>query len=236
MSWRGCEWYLVLTLLFLLEIGIQGQSKHTVPAITGQNVSLYVSRLTKYRQITWFFTTDQKIVEKDSEDTTYVFSRFKGRICLHQNGTLQIFNVTRMDSSTYIFKLQRIDGSEKEEKTELQVFDPIPENFLTAEKIQKESNGCFLNLSCVIPDPSVTYTWYDEAGHKPIFQGGVLEITVNSQNYSKSYTCQASNLAETKNDTIRFTKLCEQAPSSAEAWTITWLMVLLPTVLGLLLT
>ncbi|XP_034865840.1 CD48 antigen isoform X2 [Mirounga angustirostris] len=67
-------------------------------------------------------------------------------------------------------------------------------------------------------------------------QNFVLEITVEPQNYSKFYTCQASNPVSSKNDTVYFTLPCKLARSSGVAWIATWLMVMVPIVPGLLWT
>nr|XP_035940607.1 CD48 antigen isoform X2 [Halichoerus grypus] len=67
-------------------------------------------------------------------------------------------------------------------------------------------------------------------------QNFILEITVEPQNYSKFYTCQASNPVSSKNDTVYFTLPCKLARSSGVAWIATWLMVMVPIVPGLLWT
>ncbi|XP_021537578.1 CD48 antigen isoform X3 [Neomonachus schauinslandi] len=67
-------------------------------------------------------------------------------------------------------------------------------------------------------------------------QNFVLEITVEPQNYSKFYTCQASNPVSSKNDTVYFTLPCKLARSSGVAWIATWLMVMVPIVPGFLWT
>lgn len=63
---------------------------------------------------------------------------------------------------------------------------------------------------------AVKYTWYDDSRLlSQELEGNVLNITVNSQNYSNSYTCQVKNPVSAKNSTVHFSKLCEQGKQIA---------------------
>ncbi|XP_059998235.1 CD48 antigen, partial [Lagenorhynchus albirostris] len=203
-------------------------------AISGSNVSLSISSLpTNYKSLTWFYTTDQKIVEWESGQPKYFNTKFKDRARLDlQSGTLHIHNVQKEDSSTYLLKVLKDPGYEDEWKISLEMLDPVPKPVIEVKKTQGV-NKCNLTLSCVIQDQSVNYTWYAEFLPKE-FQSSVLEVTHTPQNYSSSYTCQVSNPVSSQNYTVNFTSPCVLAPSSGVAWTATWLVITVTTVLGLL--
>ncbi|XP_037360357.1 CD48 antigen [Talpa occidentalis] len=235
MYWQGWEWCLVLQLLFLLETGIQGQPEHKVTALAGSNVRLLMPHSGKYREVSWFFNTSKKIVLWDSGELTYFDNEMKSRIHLDQSRTLHISRVQKSDSSTYICEVVSNEGKIEQKTIQLQVFGPVPQPVLKQEMIKKVNSNCFLNLSCVVRDPSVSYSWYGESGLLPEFQHGMLELIVNQQNYSDFYTCNVSNPFEWKKATINVSSLCVPGASSVRAWPVHWLVVMLPTVLGLLL-
>ncbi|XP_034865839.1 CD48 antigen isoform X1 [Mirounga angustirostris] len=236
------EWCLALELLMLphlfLATSIQGHSEHLVTAISGSNVSLQISSLpANYTQLTWLYTADQKILEWESKRTSFFNSKFKERVRLNQNHALCIYNVQKEDSSTYIFRVLEEYGREKEWYISLEVHDPVPKPDIKIWKTQEVNNACHLQLSCMIPNQSINYAWYGDSGlFSTGLQNFVLEITVEPQNYSKFYTCQASNPVSSKNDTVYFTLPCKLARSSGVAWIATWLMVMVPIVPGLLWT
>ncbi|XP_017902031.1 PREDICTED: CD48 antigen-like [Capra hircus] len=212
-----------------------GYSKYATP---GDNVSLQISNLPKnHRSLTWFYTTDQKIVEWESgEPTKYFDTKFKDRATLDSRGTLHISKVQKENSSTYLLRVLKDSGHEEEYKISLMVLDPVPKPVITVKKRQK-MNTCYLTLSCGIQDQSVTYTWYWESGSFPEeLQSSVLEDVHTPQSYSKSYTCQVSNPISSQRNTIHFTSPCVQASSSGVAWTATWLVIMVTTVLNLLWT
>ncbi|KAG8509920.1 CD48 antigen, partial [Galemys pyrenaicus] len=187
------------------------QPEYYVPALAGGNVNLSIPNLSGYTQFTWLFNSKMKIAELIINDSlTYFENEFKGRTCLHPDGILQIFNVQKEDSSIYILKLKDEKGVEESRKIQLEVFGPVPKPVLKLENIKNSGNYCFLNLSCVVSDPSVSYTWYEKNWHQLEHRHGVLEVTVNQQNYSDSYTCSVSNPVDNKTDTIRFTSFCMQ--------------------------
>ncbi|KAI4579467.1 hypothetical protein MJT46_000835 [Ovis ammon polii x Ovis aries] len=101
-----------------------GYSKYATP---GDNVSLQISNLPKnHRSLTWFYTTDQKIVEWESgEPTKYFDTKFKDRAMLDsQSGTLHIRKVQKEDSSTYLLRVLKDKGHEEEYKIPLMVLGP----------------------------------------------------------------------------------------------------------------
>ncbi|XP_059976587.1 CD48 antigen [Mesoplodon densirostris] len=203
-------------------------------AISGSNVSLPISSLpSNCKSLTWFYTTEQKIVEWDSGQPKYFNTKFKDRVKLDlQSGTLHIHNVQKEDSSTYLLMVLKDTGDEDEWKISLMVFDPVPKPKIKVKKTQ-EVNKCYLTLSCVIQDQPVNYTWYAQSLPTE-FQSSVLEVTHVPQNYSRSYTCQVSNPVSSQNNTVNFTSPCVLASSSGVAWTATWLVIMVATVLGLL--
>ncbi|XP_059269491.1 CD48 antigen isoform X2 [Mustela nigripes] len=187
---------LALELLLLFHLvwptSTQGPSEHRVTAISGTNVCLPISNLpAKYIQLTWFYTTNQKILEWESNQILLFDSEFKGRVSLGQNQNLCIHNVQKNDSSTYILRVLTDSGTEKEWHTRLEVYG---------------------------------------------LQNSVLDIIVEPNNYSTFYTCQLSNPVSSKNDTVYFTPPCKLGRSSAVAWIMTWLIVMVPVVPGLLWT
>ncbi|XP_025716425.1 CD48 antigen isoform X1 [Callorhinus ursinus] len=236
------EWCLALEFLMLphlfLATSIQDHSEHPVTAISGSNVSLQISSLpANYKQLTWLYTTNQKILEWESNRTSFFKSKFKDRVRLNQSHALCIYNVQKEDSSTYILRVLDESGTEKDWHISLEVHDPVPKPDIEIRKTQKVNNGCHLQLSCMIPNQSINYTWYGDLGpFSTGLQNFVLEITVEPQNYSKFYTCQASNPVSSKNDTVYFTLPCKLARSSGVAWVATWLMVMVPIVPGLIWT
>uniref|UniRef100_A0A8C3WQ17 CD48 molecule n=1 Tax=Catagonus wagneri TaxID=51154 RepID=A0A8C3WQ17_9CETA len=240
---RSLECCLALGLLQLphlfLAIGIQGGSEYSEFVISGGNVSLQISDLPKnYKSLTWFYTTDQKIVEWESGELKYFDTKFKGRTRLDlQTGALHIQNVQKEDKSTYRLKVDADTSSEKNWVITLMVLDPVPKPVITIRKTEEMNNSCYLILSCVIQDQDVTYTWYEESGPFPKeLQNSKLEITLVPQNYSRFYTCQVSNPVSSQNDTVYFASFCHPALSSGIAWTAPWLVIMVATVLGLLWT
>ncbi|XP_062961957.1 CD48 antigen [Cynocephalus volans] len=208
--------------------------------VSGSNVSLQISESLpdNYKQLTWFYGPDQKIVEQEfGRPPMYFDTSFKGRVMLHSpSGVLCIFTVRKEDSSTYLLKVLKKTKNEKVWKVPLEVLDPVPKPQIKIEKTEEIENNCYLKLSCKVLDQSVNYTWYGDSGPFPKgLQNSVLEITSTKQNYSKFYTCQASNPVSSKNDTLYFTPPCTLARSSGVAWITTWLEVMVPTVLGILL-
>ncbi|KAI4548766.1 hypothetical protein MG293_001096 [Ovis ammon polii] len=189
---------------------VQGYSKYATP---GDNVSLQISNLPmKNRSLAWFYTTDQKIVERESgEPTKYFDTKFKDRATLDsQSGTLHIRKVQKEDSSTYLLRVLKDNGHEEEYKISLMVLDPVPKPEINVNMTQK-MNTCNLTLSCGIQGHSVTYTWYWESGSFPKqLQSSVLEDVHTPESYSKSYTCQVSNPISRQNNTIHFTSPCVQ--------------------------
>ncbi|XP_061257357.1 CD48 antigen [Bos javanicus] len=237
MCSRRREWSLTLEILLLphlfLAISIQGHSKYAIP---GDNVTLHISNLPKnHKSLTWFYTTDQKIVEWEFDEPMYFNTKFKDRATLHpQSGALLIRNIQKEDSSTYLLRVLKDNGDEEEWKISLMVLDPVQKPVITVKKLW-EMNNCKLMLSCVIQNQSVDYTWYWESGSFPKqLQGSVLQVVHTPQNYSKSYTCQVSNPVSSQNSTINFTSPCEQASSSEVARTATWLVIIVTTLLNLL--
>ncbi|XP_008152459.2 CD48 antigen [Eptesicus fuscus] len=240
---EGLKWCLALQLLLphcFLETRIQGQLANPKFAISGSNVRLQIPNLPKsYLRLVWFYTADQKILEWETNQPTpdYFKTKFKDRVTLDlQNGTLYIYNVQEEDSSIYTLKVVLKSGFEEGWSIPLKVFDPVPKPDITIEKTQEMNNSCHLILSCMARSPSVNYTWYGDSG--PIserLQSGVLNITVIPQNSSKFYRCEVSNPVSQNNDTVYFISPCELAQSSGVAWIPMWLMVIVPTILGLLL-
>ncbi|XP_069334579.1 CD48 antigen isoform X2 [Eulemur rufifrons] len=252
MSSRGWEWCLAVELLLLpllfLATNTQGtfhqlsgdHSKKEVIVVSGSNVSLQIlkSLPNNYKQLTWFYTIHQKIVERDSSKSKYFDSKFKGRVMLDpQSGALNIYNVQKEDSSTYLMRVSNATGKEQEWTILLEVFDPVPTPAIKIEKTEETNNICHLKLSCVIPDRSVNCTWYGDSGPFSVAcQNSVLELRVpEPQKYSKFYTCKFSNRVSSKNDTVYFTPPCTLARSSGVDWIASWLVVMVPTSLGLLL-
>ncbi|XP_016070897.1 PREDICTED: CD48 antigen [Miniopterus natalensis] len=217
-----------------------GQSERPVFQVSGKNASLQISNLPEnYQRLTWFYNTTQKILQWESNEPNPRFFRtkFKDRVMLcRENGALHISDVRKEDSSNYILKVLK-SGIERGWKVPLQVFDPVPRPVIKIEKAQEVNNSCYLNLSCVVQDESVKYTWYGDSG--PILeklQSRVLEITVKPQTYSRFYMCQVSNPVSNSSDTVYFTSACKLAGSSGVAWTTEWLVVMILIILSLLLT
>uniref|UniRef100_A0A8C5Y8H5 CD48 antigen n=1 Tax=Microcebus murinus TaxID=30608 RepID=A0A8C5Y8H5_MICMU len=217
MSARGWEWCLAVELLLLpllfLATNAQGHSTGEVIVVSGSNVSLQISKSLpdNYKQLTWFYTIHQKIVEWDSGKSKYFNTKFKGRVVLDpESGALNIYNVQKEDSSTYLMRVSNATGKEQEWKILLKVFDPVPTPAINIEKTEETNNTCYLKLSCVIPDQSVNYTWYADSGLLPeAYQRSVLELRVpEPQKYSKFYTCEVSNPVSSKNDTVYFIPPC----------------------------
>ncbi|EHB13657.1 CD48 antigen, partial [Heterocephalus glaber] len=184
----------------------------TITRASGSNVTLQSSKklLDNFTHGTWFYTTNQKIVEWDPKEVNYFNTKFKHRIRLdNQSGALHIYNIQKSDSSTYILRVSEEDEDEREVKIILKVFDPVPEFVIQIETTKEVGDNCYMNLSCRIPDPSVDYTWYGDSGSFPKeLHRSVLEVTLTPQNQSKFYTCQISNPVSSKNDTIYFLPPC----------------------------
>lgn len=92
-------------------------------------MSLSISSLPRnYKSLTWFYTTDQKIVEWESGQLKYFNTKFKDRVRLDlQSGTLHIHNVQKEDSSTYLLMVLKDHGYEDEWKIPLVVLGELGE-------------------------------------------------------------------------------------------------------------
>ena len=84
--------------------------------------------------------------------------------------------------------------------------DPVPKPVVDI-KIQKVNNSCYyLTISCVVPDPSVNYSWRADSGPLPKeLQTSVFNVTIGPQNYSKFYTCEVSNPVSNSSSTVPVT-------------------------------
>uniref|UniRef100_A0A8D2B5G9 CD48 molecule n=1 Tax=Sciurus vulgaris TaxID=55149 RepID=A0A8D2B5G9_SCIVU len=193
-------------------------------AVSGSNVSLKISEelFGNYKQLIWFYNTSQKIVEWEVlSPAVYYRSSLKDRLSLDPQSPahLHISKVQKEDSSTYILRVSKESGKEQEWKITLQVFDPVPEPIIETEKAEEVNGSCYLTLSCVIQDQSVSYVWYGDSGAFPKeLQKNVLEVTLNTQNQSRFYTCQVSNPVSSKNDTVYFIPPCTNPKCVWETW------------------
>ncbi|XP_066111258.1 CD48 antigen [Saccopteryx bilineata] len=242
MCFKGLKWYLalkhLLLLHFFLETSIQARSEHQVLEVSGSNVSLGISNLPdNHQSLTWFYTSNQKIVEWESNTPKphYYKNKFKDRVMLDlQNGTLYIYKVQKEDSSTYLLKVLKEDGTEEQRWITLKVFDPVPKPDIKI-KTQEVNNSCI--LSCESLDQSVNYTWITDSRTFPEeLQKSILEFTIEPQNHYSSYTCQVSNPVSHNSHTVNVTSDCKLVQSSGVAWISVWLVVMVTTILGLLLT
>ncbi|XP_017359082.1 CD48 antigen [Cebus imitator] len=244
MCSRGWDRHLALELpllhLLVLAASIQGDSVDVINAVSGGNVTLNISESLpeNVQGITWFYTYNLKIADWDVRRLKYFENRFKGRVRLDsRSGALYMSKVQKEDANIYIMRVLKKTMSEQEWKIRLQVFDPVPKPDIKIEKTEKVEDDCYLKLSCVIPDESVSHTWYGDKGPFPKeFQSGVLETTLKSQDYSRCYTCQVSNPVSSENDTVCFSPPCTLVRSFAVEWIASWLVMMVPTTLGLLFT
>ncbi|XP_012584319.1 PREDICTED: CD48 antigen isoform X2 [Condylura cristata] len=234
--WERC----LFLLLFLREPGTQGQPE-AQKALSGYKVTLFFPELPDYKDFTLLFGK-KSIATYTAGNFKDFENEFKGRVHFVKNGVLTIYNVQKNDSGIYTLKRWNYEGKEEEAMIQLQVFDPVPQPTLTQD-LKKGNNSCILTLSCYVSDTFVCYTWFREGKHLPEFQDSVIEVIIDHQNYSSSYTCMVSNPLDSKNVTVFWTASmlellsCTQAPSFAgRACIANWLVVVLPIVLGLLLT
>ncbi|XP_013004660.2 CD48 antigen isoform X1 [Cavia porcellus] len=251
--WEWCS-AVELLLLPLLVAGISGvldtsscarspilsqDSPEKITCISGSNVTLKTSKkmLDNYIHGTWFYTTNQKIVEWDSNKPNYFNTKFKQRVELDpQSAALHIYNVEKSDSSTYLLRVSNESGSEYDISIILEVFDPVP-NFVIKTETKEVSGVCYMNLSCEIPDQSVDYIWHTDSGPSPKeLHRSVLQVTIPPQNKSNSYTCQISNPVSSQNDTVYFLPPCNLDRSSGVTHIVNLLVLLIPTIPVLLLT
>lgn len=232
MCFRKWGWCLVLKSLLSLVTGYQDHSVPDINVATGSNVTLTISKdpLGLYKRLTWLHTTSQKILEfpYGGEETIFE-SEFKDRVHLDKtNGALHIFYVRKKDRGTYYMRVLR--DTEDQWKINLGVFDPVPRPSIKIEKTQELTDSCHLKLSCEVEvqeEQRVDYTWYENSGpFRPRNPGNVLELIITPQNKSTFYTCQVSNPASSKNDTVYFVPPCMLARSSGVHWIATQLMVM----------
>ncbi|XP_023372134.1 CD48 antigen [Otolemur garnettii] len=256
MRSRGWTWCvpieLLLLSLLLLAVSTQDHVAPVVKAISGSNVSLQIpERLPDdYTKLTWLYTAQQKIVEWSPDkpmNPKYFDSKFKGRVTLDpQSGALNISNTQKDDSSTFRIKMLNASGVAQTWNILLQVFDPVRKPVIKIETIRQENNNCYMKLSCAIPDQSpdqcvnCTCTWLEDSGPLPKeCLSSALELNVLvPQNYSMFYTCLVSNPVSSESDTVYFTPPCTLSRSSSSGvnWIASWLIVMVPTILGLLFT
>ncbi|KAM9688636.1 CD48 antigen [Trichechus inunguis] len=242
MCYRGKEWYLVLELLLLPQLfrvnSIQARSEHRVFAVTGSTMSLDVPKPGSYRQFAWIYLADsQKIVERIvNQQPTWFQPALQGRVHLENNGTLYIYRVQKNDSTQYLLQALETSGVEQESLFLLEVHDPVSKPVIKAEEKKEENNSCYLKLLCETLSKSVNYTWYvDSELSQQERQNAVFEIRLKPEYHPKSFTCKVSNPVSSQSDKVYFIPPCDVARSSGVAWIATWLVVMVPVVLSLLL-
>ncbi|KAM5237516.1 CD48 antigen [Ctenodactylus gundi] len=209
LLYRALTWAHIQLIIAYIMLAVQGPEKFI--AVSGSNVSLQSSRrLPGYTHLTWFFTSNQKIVEWDASEFKYFNTTFQDRVKLDPQSTvLHIFNVQKGDSSTYLLRLANENGADTVIKIILEVFDPVPQPVIKIEKTEEVNGNCHMKLLCEGENSSVTYSWYTDSEHLPNKQKeSVLDVVLNPRNQSKFYTCQISNPVDSKNDTVYFFPPC----------------------------
>lgn len=234
MCARKRRWCLVLqSLLLFVVTGFQDHSVPEVNATIGSNVTLSIHKeiLRPYNRLTWLHTTNQKILEYYLTPRRKIIfdSVFKNRVDVEEtNGELYIYNVRKEDQGIYYLRV--LHETEEEWKIILKVFDPVPEPSIEINKTEDLAGSCHLKLSCEVEDQEgqrVDYTWYENSGpFPPMDPGNVLELIITPQNKSTFYTCQVSNPASSRNDTVYFFPPCTLARSCGVHWIATWLVAI----------
>lgn len=94
-----------------------------VTAVSGSNVSLCVSNLPSiYKQLTWFNTTKQKLLEWEPGKVKYFDTKSRNRITFDpQSSALNISDVREEDSNTYLVRILKEGGTEHEWRLHLRV-------------------------------------------------------------------------------------------------------------------
>lgn len=103
---------------------IAGQPREPVTtALTGGQVSLAGPNVpSMYNEITWFFSANLKILVQDSNGVMFFKNHLENRVSLGDKGTLHIHFLRKNDSSTYILRLLKRDGTVEERQVPLQVY------------------------------------------------------------------------------------------------------------------
>lgn len=202
-------------------------------ALTGSQVSLAGPNLpSMYKEITWFFSANLTILVQDSNGVMFFKNHLENRVSLGDKGTLHIHSLRKNDSSVYILRLLKKDGTVEERRVPLQVYDPVPTPVITVQNLQHQGPGCSLNLSCHVPssETHINYSWLGPKGF--LSSGHVLNVTTDT---SVSYTCQARDSLSSSNSTVSFAT-CSEEHSSGRLDMAAWLLVLKPLVLQFLLS
>lgn len=103
---------------------IAGQSREPMTtALTGSQVSLAGPSLSNlYKEITWFFSANLTILVQDSYGVMFFKNHLENRVSLGENSALHIHSLRKNDSSEYILRLLKRDGTVEERRVPLRVY------------------------------------------------------------------------------------------------------------------
>ncbi|XP_039571234.1 SLAM family member 8-like [Passer montanus] len=166
----------------------------------------------KYSQIHWRWENHLRIaVRKWGEEPTYPPSRFRGRLELLDNGTLQMSPLGLGDSGEYHLYVEDDTGRESIEKVQLKVYELVPKPLVTVTT-NGDPQQCNATLSCSVGLQGVTYEWIPPP-KALVKEGPVLEVSFNPT--VDTYVCKVSNPVSSSSASLTFRHPCSWTDESS---------------------
>ncbi|XP_053856939.1 SLAM family member 8 [Vidua macroura] len=166
----------------------------------------------EYSQIHWRWENQLRIASrKRGEEPKYPQSRFRGRLELLDNTSLQMSHLSLGDSGEYQLYLEDDTGRESVEKVQLKVYDLVPKPRVVAIT-NGDPQQCNATLSCSVALQGVTYEWIPP--QKPqMKEGPVLKVSFNPM--VETYMCKVSNPVSSSNASLTFRHPCSWTDESS---------------------
>uniref|UniRef100_A0A8C8VHT3 Ig-like domain-containing protein n=1 Tax=Pelusios castaneus TaxID=367368 RepID=A0A8C8VHT3_9SAUR len=154
--------------------------------------------LKTYNQITWQFNKTQKILTKERYKKVVFFNTsLENKLHYYENHTLEINQLQKQDSSTYLLVVEDSQGRESTSFIQLSVYEPVPKPSVNATNTNKKNGLCTATLECTVDATPVTYKWLKDGKDDVGENTGKLNVELKSDS-NASYECIVSNPRKTQ--------------------------------------
>ncbi|XP_067169241.1 CD48 antigen-like [Apteryx mantelli] len=206
-----------MVFLFLLQQAAAQGGPSRVAGIVGGTAYLHPAprNRTTFHQVHWRYETSQKIAIREADGSIrYPDSRFKDRLRLFPNNTLQIRSLRKSDRGVYWLYLEEETGTEHTDSVLLAVYERVPKPTVTAEVEGGDAAHCQATLTCSVDLEDVTYEWILPQRQPPESRGSELHLSFRPG--VETYVCRVSNAVSASNASLTYRHPCSwQAESSA---------------------
>ncbi|XP_038624372.1 CD48 antigen [Tachyglossus aculeatus] len=189
----------------------------------------------QYQDIVWDFNSTWEILEwkNNGGGKVKIFPHFNNRIRFSQsNGSLWLTGLQKEDSGQYGLKVTHMNNVQNRWMLKLRVYDKVSN--VTVEVINRTrmDGKCHFVLECQTGTPGpLNFYWRFNSS---FFLGNwILNGTKEPQGRTVCYTCRAENPGSSAENKTCFPDSCIPG-STSEVGCSSWLVMLIPTVLGLL--